>query len=141
MTLNPFLVLSSDRLIDILSDLDQIEARSLSSTVLKQVAARGGSTHILRGSFTKAGEQFRIDAILQEASTMESVGSDRTNDYEKSIELMEKSVSIDPEFAMAYRSMAYGNIGFTPRANENMKKALDLTGQAEESISAIPLVI
>ncbi|GAG34041.1 unnamed protein product, partial [marine sediment metagenome] len=70
-------VLSSDRLIDILSDLKQIEAKSFSARVLKEVAARGGSTHILRGGFTKAGEQFRIDAILQDAATMESIGSDR----------------------------------------------------------------
>jgi len=182
-------VLSSDRLLDVLSDLDQTEAKSMSSTVLKQVAARGGSSHILRGSYTKAGEQFRIDAILQEASTMESLGSDRIegtgeesflvmvdeltrkvkahfelseeeiaedidedvaqittsspealkhyiegrkyhleNVYEKSIEMMEKAIAIDPDFAMAYRSMAmaYSNIGFTPQANEYMKKALDL---------------
>ncbi len=182
-------VLSSDRLLDVLNDLGQIDTKSLSSTVLKQVAARGGSTHILRGSYTKAGERFRIDAILQETSTMESVGSDRIegtgeesflnmvdeltrkvkahfqlseediaedidedvaqittsspealefyiegrkyhleNSYEKSIELMEKAVAIDPGFAMAYRSMsmAYSNIGFTPQANENIKKALDL---------------
>jgi tetratricopeptide (TPR) repeat protein/tRNA A-37 threonylcarbamoyl transferase component Bud32 len=182
-------VLSSDRLLDVLSDLDQTEAKSLSSTILKQVAVRGGSSHILRGSYTKAGEQFRIDAILQEASTMESVGSDRiegtgeesflsmvdeltlkvkahfqlseeeiagdidedvaqittsspeamkhyiegrkyhlTNMYKQSIEEMEKAVAIDPDFAMAYRSlaMAYSNVGFVPQANENMKKALDL---------------
>jgi serine/threonine protein kinase/Tfp pilus assembly protein PilF len=182
-------VLSSDRLLDVLGDLNQTEARSLSSTVLKQVAARGGSTHILRGNYTKAGEQFRIDAILQEASTMESIGSDRIegtgeesflvmvdeltrkvkahfelseeeiaedidedvaqittsspealkhyiegrkyhleNVYEKSIEMMEKAIAIDPDFAMAYRSMsmAYSNIGFVPQANEMMKKALDL---------------
>jgi serine/threonine protein kinase/predicted Zn-dependent protease len=70
-------VLSSDRLIDILSDLDQIEVKSFSARVLKEIAVRGGSTHILRGGFTKAGEQFRIDAILQEATSMESIGSDR----------------------------------------------------------------
>ncbi|TET69202.1 MAG: tetratricopeptide repeat protein [Candidatus Aminicenantes bacterium] len=70
-------VLSSDKLIDILNDLNQIEAKSFSARVLKEVAARGGSTHILRGGFTKAGEQFRIDAILQDAATMESIGSDR----------------------------------------------------------------
>jgi tetratricopeptide (TPR) repeat protein/predicted Ser/Thr protein kinase len=183
-------VLSSDRLLDILDDLGQIEAKSLSSTILKQVAARGGSTHILRGSYTKAGEQFRIDAILQEASTMEAVGSDRIEGkgeesfldmvdeltkkvkahfelseqeiaedidedvaqittsspealkhyiegrkyhllhaYEKSIEEMEQAIAIDPGFAMAYRSMAmaYSNLGFVPRANEMMKKALDLS--------------
>jgi len=182
-------VLSSDRLLDVLRELNQIEAISLSSTVLKKVAARGGSSHILRGSYTKAGEQFRINAILHEASTMESIGSDRiegkgeesflamvdeltlkvkshfqlseeeisedidedvgkittsvpealkfyiegrkyhlTNNYERSIELMEKAVAIDPKFAMAYRSMAmaYSNIGFVPQANEKIKKALEL---------------
>ena len=183
-------VLSSDRLIDILSDLNQIETKSFSSRVLKEVAARGGSTHILRGGFTKAGEQFRIDAILQEASTMESIGSDRiqgkgeesflsmvdeltrkvkahfklstediatdidediekittssteafkyyiegrkyhlTLNYMRSIEIMEKAVAIDPNFAMAYRSLAtsYGNIGFRPQRKKYMKKALELS--------------
>jgi serine/threonine protein kinase/predicted Zn-dependent protease len=183
-------VLSSDKLLDILNDLNQIEAKSFSSKVLKEVAVRGGSTHILRGGFIKAGEQFRIDAILQEAATMESIGSDRiegrgeesfltmvdeltrkvkahfelsaeeiagdideeikkittsspealkyyiegrkhhlTRDYMKSIELMEKVVAIDPDFAMAYRSLAvsYGNIGFRPRRKEYMKKALELS--------------
>jgi tetratricopeptide (TPR) repeat protein len=183
-------VLSSDKLLDILVDLNQIDAKSFSSKVLKEVATRGGSTHILRGGFIKAGEQFRIDAILQEAATMESIGSDRiegrgeesfltmvdeltrkvkahfklsteeiasdvdeevkkittsspealkyyiegrkyhlTRDYMKSIELMEKTVAIDPDFAMAYRSLAvsYGNVGFRPRRKEYMKKALELS--------------
>jgi serine/threonine protein kinase/Tfp pilus assembly protein PilF len=183
-------VLSSDRLIDILIDLNQIEAKSFSARVLKEVAARAGSTHILRGGFTKAGEQFRIDAILQEAATMESIGSDRiqgkgeesflsmvdeltrkvkahfklstediaadidediekittsspealkyyiegrkyhlTLDYMRSIELMEKVVAIDPDFALAYRSLAmsYGNIGFRPQRKEYMQKALELS--------------
>jgi serine/threonine protein kinase/Tfp pilus assembly protein PilF len=183
-------VLSSDRLLDILSDLNQIEAKSFSARILKEVAARGGSTHILRGGFTKAGEQYRIDAILQEAATMESIGSDRiegkgeesflsmvdeltrkvkahfklsteeiagdideeiekittsspealkfyiegrkyhqTRDYKKSIELVEKAVAIDPDFAMAYRSLAvsYGNIGFRPQRKKHMQKALELS--------------
>ena len=183
-------VLSSDRLIDILSDLKQIEAKSFSARVLKEVAARGGSTHILRGGFTKAGEQFRIDAILQETATMESIGSDRiegkgeesflsmvdeltrkvkahfklsteeiagdideeiekittsspealkyyiegrkyhgTFDYMQSIELMEKAVAIDPDFAMAYRSLAtsYGNTGFRSQRKKYLEKALELS--------------
>jgi serine/threonine protein kinase/predicted Zn-dependent protease len=183
-------VLSSDRLIDILSDLNQIEAKSFSARILKEVATRGGSTHILRGGFTKAGEQFRIDAILQEAATMESIGSDRiqgrgeesflsmvdeltrkikahfklsteeiasdideeietittsspealkyyiegrkyhsTFGYERSVEFMEKAVAIDPDFAMAYRSLAqsYGNMGFRPQRKKYMAKALELS--------------
>ena len=183
-------VLSSDKLIDILSDLNQIEAKSFSARILKEVAARGESTHILRGGFTKAGEQFRIDAILQEAATMESIGSDRIQgkgeesflsmvdeltkkvkahfklsteeiardideeiekittsspealkyyiegrkyrrifDYTQSIEFMKKAVAIDPDFAMAYRSLAQssGNIGFRPQRKEYMEKALELS--------------
>jgi tetratricopeptide (TPR) repeat protein len=42
---------------------------------------------------------------------------------------MEKAVAIDPDFAMAYRSMAmaYGNIGFRPQQKINMEKALELS--------------
>ncbi|MFC2156256.1 protein kinase [Acidobacteriota bacterium] len=182
-------VMSSDRLIDILNNLDQIEGRGLSSSSLKQVADRGGSTHILRGSFTKAGEQFRMDAILQETPTMEAIGSERiegtgeesllsmvdeltrkvkthfkiseeeiaddidedvekittsspealklyiegrkyhlTLDYQKSIELMEQAVTIDPEFALAYRSLAvsHGNLGLRGRRKNYIEKALEL---------------
>jgi serine/threonine protein kinase/predicted Zn-dependent protease len=183
-------ILGSDRLLDILNDLNQIEAKSFSAKVLKEVAARAGSAYILRGSFTRAGDQFRINAVLQDAATMESIGSDRiegkgeasflsmvdeltkkvkthfklsaseiagdidedvekittsspealeyyiegrkchiTLDYMRSVELMEKAVSIDPNFAMAYRSMAqsYGNTGFLPKQKKFMKKALELS--------------
>jgi serine/threonine protein kinase/predicted Zn-dependent protease len=185
-------VLSSDRLLDILSDLEQIDARSFSSTILQEVAVRGDSTHILRGSYTKAGEQFRIDAILQDASTMEPVGSDRIEgtgeesflsmvdeltrkvkahfelseeeiagdidldvgqittaspealkyyiegrkhlqlmNLDRSIELLEKAVSIDPEFAMAYRSLAIsvGSIGYRSQRIRYMERALELSSR------------
>jgi tetratricopeptide (TPR) repeat protein len=44
----------------------------------------------------------------------------------KSIELMEQAVAIDPEFAMAYRSMAiaYSNLLYFQKAEEFMQKAL-----------------
>jgi len=52
-----------------------------------------------------------------------------TFDYERSIEFMEKAVAIDPDFAMAYRSLAisYGNMGFRPKRKENMQKAMELS--------------
>jgi len=183
-------VLSSDKLMDILIDLNKMDAQSFSSEVLRNVAVRGGASYILRGSYAKAGEQFRINAILQEASTMEPIGSDQvegkgeesflsmvdeltkkvkahfeltneeiaddidediekittsspealklyiegrklhmTGEFSKSIELMEKAVAIDPEFAMAYRSMAtsYSNVGFRPQRKKYMQKALELS--------------
>jgi serine/threonine protein kinase/Flp pilus assembly protein TadD len=182
-------VVSSDKLIDILGDLNQLETRSFSARVLKEVAARGGATYILRGSYTKAGDNFRINAILQEARTMESIGSERiegrgeesfhsmvdeltrkvkekfklsveqiasdidedvgkittfspealkyyvegrryhaAREYVQSIEQMEKAVAIDPDFAMAYRSLAvsYGNRGLRPQNKKYKQKALSL---------------
>jgi len=183
-------VLSSDKLMDILIDLNKMDTQSFSSEVLRNVAVRGGASYILRGSYARAGDQFRINAILQEASTMEPIGSDQaegkgeesflsmvdeltkkvkshfelsteeiaddidediekittsspealklyiegrklhmTGEFSKSIKLMEKAVAEDPEFAMAYRSMAasYGNTGFRPLRKKYMQKALELS--------------
>jgi tetratricopeptide (TPR) repeat protein len=56
-------------------------------------------------------------------------GEDRKN-----IELMEQAVAIDPEFAMAYRSMAiaYGNLGRRTKAKEILQKALNLTDRLSD---------
>jgi tetratricopeptide (TPR) repeat protein len=70
-------VLGGDRLFNILSQLNQLEAKSYSSEVLKEVAARGRVDHIMRGSYAKAGDTLRIDIVLQEASTGDSIASER----------------------------------------------------------------
>ncbi|MBA7494239.1 Serine/threonine-protein kinase PknD [subsurface metagenome] len=69
-------VLSGDRLFDILRQLNLLEAESYSSEDLKQVAVRGGATHILQGNYIKVGKTYRISTVLQEASTMESLGTE-----------------------------------------------------------------
>jgi serine/threonine protein kinase/Tfp pilus assembly protein PilF len=55
-------------------------------------------------------------------------------DNRKSIEFMEKAVTIDPEFAMAYRSMAisYKNLGYRSEAKKILKKALELTDRLSD---------
>jgi tetratricopeptide (TPR) repeat protein/tRNA A-37 threonylcarbamoyl transferase component Bud32 len=55
-------------------------------------------------------------------------------DYHNSIALMEKAVALDPEFAMAYRSMAsaYGNLGYPARDEEFLNKALQHAGRLSE---------
>ena len=57
-------------------------------------------------------------------------------EYPKSIELMLKAVEIDPDFAMAYRSMAsaYGNIGslFASARNNARQKAFELRDRVSE---------
>ncbi len=70
-------VLGGDRLFEILSQMDQLEARSYSSEVLKKVAAQGGVNHIARGSYSKAGDILRIDMVLQDARSGEPIASRR----------------------------------------------------------------
>jgi len=188
-------VLSGDRIFNILSQLNQLEAKSYSSDVLKEVAARGRVEHILRGSYTKAGDNFRINVMLQEASTGELIGSERVEgigeesfffmvdeltrrikenfklsaeeiagdidkevgkittsspeaykyysegrmyhdqgDFRQSIPFMERAVAIDPEFAMAYRSMAmaYSNLGYSSESMKYSQKALELSDRISD---------
>ncbi len=55
-------------------------------------------------------------------------------DYQKSIELMQKAVRLDPEFAMAYRSLgsAYGNHGQTAEGLKYYRKALEFKDRVSE---------
>ncbi len=70
-------ILPGDRLFKILSQLNQLEARSFSSDILKQVAAQGKVNHIITGDYVKAGDIFRISVMLQEAETGKLIGSER----------------------------------------------------------------
>jgi serine/threonine protein kinase/predicted Zn-dependent protease len=55
-------------------------------------------------------------------------------EWRKSIPLVEKAVAIDPDFAMAYRSlaMAYGNLGYDSEMKENLQKAFDLSDRVSD---------
>jgi tetratricopeptide (TPR) repeat protein len=188
-------VLSGERLYKILSDLNQEDAKSYSSDILKQVATKGRVNHILVGNFAKAGESIRINVTLQDASTEKIVGSEgvegkgeegifsmideltgkiKTNlklsteeiasdidrevgkittsspeayryytegrnyhnkgDGRNSIQSMERAVAIDPEFAMAYRSMAmtYFNLGYDSASKKYLQKAFELTDRLSD---------
>ena len=69
-------VLSEDKLLNILAQLNQEDAKTYSSNVLKQVAVQGQVNHILTGAYAKAGDQFRINVILQDAGTLEHIDSE-----------------------------------------------------------------
>jgi tetratricopeptide (TPR) repeat protein len=181
-------VLSGDKLFNILRRENLLEAKSYSSEDLVKVADQGRVTNVLRGSYTKAGDTFRINAMLQNVSTGEMLGTERVEangeeglftavdeltrkiksnfqlspeqiasdfdnevgkitttspeaynyyregrilyqraDYEQSIPLMEKAIAIDPDFAMAYRSIgvAYHNIRQYERRDEYLAKAVE----------------
>ena len=55
-------------------------------------------------------------------------------DYLRSIQLMERAIEIDPEFAMAYRSMgmSYDNRGLIAEGKKYFKKAVDLSDRLPE---------
>ena len=52
----------------------------------------------------------------------------------KSIPLMEIAVAFDPEFAMAYRTMAnaYTNIGYRTEARKRYQKAFELSDRVSD---------
>jgi serine/threonine protein kinase/Tfp pilus assembly protein PilF len=70
-------VLSREKLFEILNQLNQLEAETYPADVLKGVAAQGGVNHLLLGSYARMGDVFRIDVVIQEASTGEIIGSER----------------------------------------------------------------
>jgi len=188
-------VLSADQLFNILSEINQVDAKSYTSKVLKDVAARGGVKDVLVGSFAKAGDNFRIDVTIQEAGTGELLSSERVEGkgedgifsmvdeltrkvkadlklsareiasdidkelkkittsspeafkfyiqgrelhneqkYRESIRMMEKAVAIDPDFAMAYRSMAmsFSNLIYTSEKKKCLKKAFELSDRLSD---------
>ncbi len=188
-------VLSGDKIFDILSELDQLDAITYSSRVLKEVASRGRATHILQGDFSRAGDTFRINTVLKEANTMESIDSEivegegegsfytmvdeltrriktsfqlteeqiagdidrhvgeittsspealkyfsegsrhyRKGENRQAVDLLEKAVEIDPEFAMAYRNLAgaYSNLGYPTKWREFNQKALEFVDRVSD---------
>jgi len=188
-------VLSSEKLYQILSELDQLEVPTYSAEVLQEVARRGGVRHILVGGYTRANGTFRISASLQDPGTGELVGSESLegegeqsfytmvdeltrrvkekfqfsrseieSDIDKEIETittsspealrhyiegrrlhlvgdsprsvseMQKALEIDPEFAMAYRSISssFSNMGWQPARREASQKAFELSYKASD---------
>ena len=70
-----FRILSGDKLFKILSQLNQLEAKTFSSDVLNEVANQGNVNHLLMGKYARMGDIFRIDVIIQEADTGEIISS------------------------------------------------------------------
>jgi tetratricopeptide (TPR) repeat protein/TolB-like protein len=68
-------VTSMSKLLNILKEAGLQDEKSYSSEDLTKVAAGGAVGHILTGSYTKAGDTFRINVSLQEAHTGEHIDS------------------------------------------------------------------
>jgi tetratricopeptide (TPR) repeat protein/TolB-like protein len=70
-------VLGTDRLYQILQELNRTNDRVLSADVVQQVATRARVDRVLVGSYVKAGETIRISARLQDAKTGQIVSAER----------------------------------------------------------------
>jgi len=71
-----FRVLSGDRLFRILNQMNQLEATSYSSDVIKQIASKANVENVIRGGYVKAGSVFRINIAVENIKSGETVGSD-----------------------------------------------------------------
>jgi len=82
------------------------------------------------------GELQQITASSPEAFALYVEGRryHHQGDFPKSIELMRKAVALDPDFAMAYRSMAmsYSNAYLKAESDRCMDKAMSLRGRVSE---------
>ena len=70
-------VLSTDRLYQILKQLNKVDERITSFEVVQEVASQANVDTVLLGSFMKSGDAIRINVKVQEASTGRILGSDR----------------------------------------------------------------
>jgi serine/threonine protein kinase/Flp pilus assembly protein TadD len=102
-------------------------------------------TTTIKSSFAISADEIAadIDENIEDITTsfpealkyyIESRRYFNSGDYRESIPLMEKAVEIDPEFAMAYRSLAmsYDNLGFIAESRKYITKALDLADRLPE---------
>jgi serine/threonine protein kinase len=70
-------VLSTDRLYQILKEMNRLDERVTSLEVVDEVAERAGAGTILLGSFMKAGDSIRINLRIQEAGSGRILTSER----------------------------------------------------------------
>jgi serine/threonine protein kinase len=119
-------VLDQSQIYGILKRLNFLEQDSFTPEELKEIASRGLATHIVRGSLSKAGERFRIDLTLQNASTLEIIAPET-----------EDGMSEESLFAMVdgLAERLKTNLGFTAqqRATDSSQKIGDVTTTSIEA--------
>lgn len=148
-------VLSGARLFNILNKLNKLETRTYSSEVLKEVATRGSVEYVLIGSYSKAGDLFRLNYSLLDANTSTIIGSeavegrgeesifsmvdDLTKRIKANLKLSEEKIASDfdmdvgeittssPEAYKYYSEGArYDHLGQYKKSIELMEKAIEL---------------
>jgi tetratricopeptide (TPR) repeat protein/predicted Ser/Thr protein kinase len=70
-------VVGTDRVYQILKDMDMLEEPITSAEVVRQVAEKADAETVMLGSFAKAGETLRINVKVQDAKTGEILSTNR----------------------------------------------------------------
>ncbi len=77
-------VLSTDRLVQILTSMQKLDDRVISFDTVQELARRAGVKTVLVGSYVKAGEAIRINLKLQDAATGRIISSERVDAKDES---------------------------------------------------------
>lgn len=72
-------VLSTDRLVQILSSMNKLDDPVVSFDTVQEVARRAGVKHVMLGSYIKAGDTIRINLKLQDASSGKIISTERVD--------------------------------------------------------------
>jgi serine/threonine protein kinase/Tfp pilus assembly protein PilF len=72
-------VLPYNQIYGILKRLNLLEVENYTPEELNKIASQGQATHIVQGSLSKAGERFRIDLNLQNASTQRIIAPENVD--------------------------------------------------------------
>jgi serine/threonine protein kinase/predicted Zn-dependent protease len=118
----------------------QVEARG-KEDVLKALGRAATEVRGKLGESLASVQKFATPVEEATTSSLEALkaysigrklGSQKGNLFE--LPYFQRAVELDPNFALAYRSMAisYSNLGQTTRASENAKKAFDLRQRVSE---------
>ncbi|MCX6577608.1 MAG: protein kinase [Candidatus Aminicenantes bacterium] len=73
-------VLPDDQIYSLLSKLNALAKDDFSTEDLREMANRGGASHLLRGIITKSGDSFRIQATLQETRNLAEIAGNYSAD-------------------------------------------------------------
>jgi tetratricopeptide (TPR) repeat protein len=73
-------VLPDDQIYSLLSKMDALEKDNFTTEDLKEIAGRGGASHLLRGMITRSGDSFRIQATLQETRNLAEIAGNYSAD-------------------------------------------------------------
>ncbi len=188
-------ILSSERLYEILNDLNQLGTKSYSPVVLKEVARQAGADYIIFGNSVKDEDTIRIQVFLRRIQKEKPIASwseecrgescifqmvdgltrkikerlklnteqfaddlDRDvsqittgsleafkyylqgqrdyleGNYRQSIASMEKAITLDTEFALAFKYLAmdYARLGLSSQGEEAVQKVMTLNDRISQ---------